>query len=74
MSQNQAPQEVAMDIVSAVNNVTNVVRAFSGNAETHELLAASLRVIRARIVECERLEQLLMESATTTAQEEGSAA
>jgi len=37
-----------MDLVTALNNVTSVIRAFSGTAQQHELLATSLAIIRER--------------------------
>ncbi len=45
-----------MSLDTALNNITNVVRAFIGNAEQHELLAASLAVIRQRLALCQELE------------------
>jgi hypothetical protein len=37
---------VTVGIIAAINNVTSVIRAFSGSAEQHEILAASLVTIR----------------------------
>ena len=46
----ELPLTAQMSVDVAFQNVVNVVRAFSGNAEVHERLAQSLGVIREQLM------------------------